>query len=65
MDLLKNYIERIIEYNFLLILLNGLDEGGLDFSYNKFFCNCDDVLWFYNWMYVNKKKLLYVEDIIC
>lgn len=65
MDLLKNNIERIIEYNFLLILLNGIKDNGLDFSYNKFFCNCDDVLWFYNWMYVNKKKLLYVENIIC
>eukprot|EP00105_Crassostrea_gigas_P042210 XP_019926358.1 PREDICTED: toll-like receptor 13 [Crassostrea gigas] len=65
LDLSDNNIERITEHNFPLTLLNGLDEGGLDLSYNRLSCNCDDALWFYNWMHANKRKLSHVEDTTC
>lgn len=65
LDLSDNNIERISERNFPLTLLNGLKDNGLDLSYNKFSCNCDDALWFYNWMHANKKKLAHVGNITC
>nr|XP_011439419.2 toll-like receptor 3 [Crassostrea gigas] len=65
LDLSDNSIERITEYNFPLTLLNGIKDNGLDLSYNKLSCNCDDVLWFYNWMHANKKKLAHIGNITC
>ena len=65
LNLSDNNIEKITEFNFPLTLLNGIRKNGLDLSYNRFSCNCEDALWFYRWMHSNKEKLANLTTIVC
>ncbi|XP_062603040.1 toll-like receptor 13 [Saccostrea cucullata] len=65
LDLSFNNIDKITLFNFPQTLLNGLYERGLNVSWNKFSCVCDDVIWFYRWMHSNKKKLSMINKIAC
>ncbi|XP_061183862.1 toll-like receptor 13 [Saccostrea echinata] len=65
LDLSFNNIDKITLSNFPQTLLNGLNDSGLNVSWNKFSCLCDDVIWFYRWMHSNKKKLSMIDKITC
>ena len=65
LNLSANGIEKITKENFPLTLLNGMGKGGLDLSFNRFSCNCDDALWFYKWMHAHKDKFASLTGIVC